>query len=223
MKRKIIITEDGSHTLHVPEWDEHYHSTHGAIRESQHVYIDAAMKPAMNTFTEIHLLEIGFGTGLNAFLTMIEATGHVPVFYTGIEAYPLNEEEIGVINYPELLHFDDSIFQALHVSPSNRDFIEIQPHFFLKKLYTLLQDISLPDNIYNTVYFDAFAPSVQPELWEKEIFDKIYRSMVPGGILSTYSAKGSVRRTMQETGFLVERLPAPAGKREMLRAKKPAF
>lgn len=220
MKREFIITEDGSHTLHVPELNEHYHSTHGAVQESRHVYIDAALKPALAIFSEIHLLEIGFGTGLNALLTMMATAGGTPVFYTGIEAYPLNAEESAMINYPEQLNQNRDIFLLLHQSPWNNGFAEIQQGFLLEKLQARLQDVILSNDKYNTVYFDAFAPSIQPELWEKSIFEKIYHAMAFEGILTTYSSKGSVRRTLQEVGFSVERIPAPAGKREMLRARK---
>jgi tRNA U34 5-methylaminomethyl-2-thiouridine-forming methyltransferase MnmC len=220
MKREIIITEDGSHTLHVPELNEHYHSTHGAIQESQHVYIEAGLKEALKSFSEIRLLEIGFGTGLNAALTLLAVNPEISVYYTGIEAYPLTREEIEAVNYPDLLDIDVSSFYHLHQVPWNKGFTQIASDFFLEKICDKLEIVNFPQNRYNVVYFDAFAPTVQPELWEKNIFEKIFAAMTFDGILTTYSAKGSVRRTMQEVGFSVERIPAPAGKREMLRARK---
>jgi tRNA U34 5-methylaminomethyl-2-thiouridine-forming methyltransferase MnmC len=220
MKREIILTQDGSHTLYLPEFDESYHSIHGAVQESQHVYINAALLAALPLFPEIRLLEVGFGTGLNALLTLLANNTHKTIYYCGIEAFPMIASEWQKLNYPEILQTDNKLFQALHDPAWNREYEKITPDFSLKKMETTLQAVSLPKNYFNVVYFDAFAPSVQPELWTNEIFEKIYASMSVGGILTTYSAKGSVRRTLQQTGFTVERLPAPTGKREMLRGVK---
>jgi tRNA U34 5-methylaminomethyl-2-thiouridine-forming methyltransferase MnmC len=218
MKRNIILTEDGSHTLYLPELQESYHSIHGAIQESQHVYINAALQAALPLFSEIRLLEIGFGTGLNALLTLLANTTGKKIYYCGIEAFPMTTSEVQNLNYSEILQMDNKLFQSLHDAPWNTEYEKITSAFYLKKLATTLQTVSLPENHFNVVYFDAFAPSVQPELWTNEIFEKIHASMTSDGIMTTYSAKGSVRRSLQQTGFTVERLPAPAGKREMLRA-----
>ena len=220
LKREIITTQDGSHTFYLPDMQESYHSIHGAVQESKHVYINAALMTALPLFSKIRLLEVGFGTGLNALLTLLENNTSKTIYYCGIEPFPMTESEIQQLNYSDILQIDNKLFQTLHDSPWNTDYEKITPTFYLKKMAITLQAFSLPENYFNVVYFDAFAPSVQPELWEKEIFEKIYASMSVGGILTTYSAKGNVRRTLQQTGFTVERIPAPAGKREMLRAMK---
>lgn len=220
MKREIIVTEDGSHTLRVPEMNEQYHSTHGAIQEARHVYIGFGLREALKNSSEICVLEAGFGTGLNAALTMLETNSGATVCYTGVEAYPLTQEEAAAMNYPELLEMDVALFQKLHQTPWNENFVEITPRFFLKKVLAKLENAVFPENYFDVVYFDAFAPNVQPELWTEDIFSKIFSAMASGGVLTTYSAKGSVRRVMQAAGFSVERLPAPAGKREMLRGRK---
>ena len=220
MYREIITTEDGSHTFYLSELCESYHSIHGAVQESNHVYISAALLPALSRFSEIHLLEVGFGTGLNALLTLLANNTQKTIYYCGIETFPMTASEIQNVNYPEILQTDRALFQALHNTSWDMEYEKISPTFYLKKLTIPLQDVSLPKNHFNAVYFDAFAPSVQPELWENEIFKKIHVSMSIGGIMTTYSAKGSVRRAWQQIGFAVERLPAPAGKREMLRAEK---
>jgi len=218
--RTITLTHDGSHTLYLPDVDESYHSVHGAVQEAKHVYINAALLAALPLSSEIRLLEVGFGTGLNALLTLLANNTQKKIYYCGIEAFPLTASEVQQLNYPKVLQIDHQLFQSLHEATWNAGYEKITPSFYLKKLAMTLQAVSLPENYFNVVYFDAFAPSVQPELWESAIFEKIYASISGGGILTTYSAKGSVRRTLQQTGFTVERLPAPAGKREMLRATK---
>jgi len=220
MNREIILTEDGSHTFYLPELQESYHSVHGAVQESRHVYINAALLAALPLFSEIRLLEIGFGMGLNALLTLLANTTEQKIYYHAIEAFPMTADEVQQINYPEILHIDPALFQSLHDAPWNTEYEKITPTFYLKKSALTLQAALLPNNYFNVVYFDAFAPSIQPELWTNEIFEKIYASMSVGGVIATYSAKGSVRRAWQQTGFVVERLPAPAGKREMLRGMK---
>ena len=220
MNREIILTEDGSHTFYLPELQESYHSVHGAVQESRHVYINAALLAALPLFSEIRLLEVGFGTGLNALLTLLTNTTEQKIYYHAIEAFPITADEVQQINYPEILHIDPALFQSLHDAPWNTEYEKITPTFYLKKSALTLQAALLPNNYFNVVYFDAFAPSIQPELWTNEIFEKIYASMSVGGVIATYSAKGSVRRAWQQTGFVVERLPAPAGKREMLRGMK---
>lgn len=217
--RRLEITADGSHTLFIPEMDEHYHSVNGAVQESRHVFIEAGWKHRLQekreTPAEIRILEIGFGTGLNAFLTLLEAerSGH-PVHYYSIERYPLEPETVRALNYGEGSYQDR--FQALHAAPWNEPAL-ITPRFTLHKILGDSNHCALPEKI-DLVYFDAFAPDKQPEMWNPGIFGKLYACMTPGALLTTYCAKGAVRRMMKEAGYSVERIPGPPGKREMLRA-----
>ena len=214
---EIKISEDGSSTLYRPDLDEHYHSIHGAIQESMHIFIDAGLRQYSER--QINILEIGFGTGLNTLLTILE-TENASVNYHSIEKFPVEYEIINLINYPEILGNKAKIwFDKIHEVSWNIEH-KITPTFNLQKIKSDLIDCVLPDNFYNLVYFDAFAPEKQPELWNIEIFDKIYNSMKDKGILTTYCAKGSVRRAMQACGFKVERIQGPPGKREMIRAVK---
>ncbi|WP_396635185.1 tRNA (5-methylaminomethyl-2-thiouridine)(34)-methyltransferase MnmD [Maribacter sp. R86514] len=219
MKREIITTGDGSKTIQIMDWQEQYHSKHGAIQEAYHVFI----KSGLDLFKdqELNILEIGFGTGLNAFITLIEyQKRNLQIKYTGVEAYPVSSEELDQLNYLEELNAisrkDD--FDLMHSSLWGQE-IKITSNFKLTKQQKLFKDIE-DINTYDLVYFDAFGARVQPELWTVEIFQIMFNAMKSGGTLVTYAAKGSVRRAMLEVGFLVERLPGPPGKREMLRAKK---
>jgi tRNA U34 5-methylaminomethyl-2-thiouridine-forming methyltransferase MnmC len=197
--------------------DEHYHSTFGALTESKHVFIEAGLRPALQKFDEIHLLEIGFGTGLNALLTLLNLKGK-RINYTAIEAFPLDDETIEELNFT-----NDSaskeIFHQLHNSSWNEK-NEIVPGFFLTKVNSKIEEHDLAQKHFNLVYFDAFGPEVQPELWTEEIFRKVADSMDSSGILTTYSAKGEIRRKLQKVGFEVERIPGPPGKRHMTRARR---
>ncbi|MFN8288840.1 MAG: tRNA (5-methylaminomethyl-2-thiouridine)(34)-methyltransferase MnmD [Chitinophagaceae bacterium] len=224
MERKIILTEDGSHSISVPALNVTYHSVHGAIAESQHVFIQAGLLDAqILEYTGVHsILEIGFGTGLNALLSFAEAEKHKNrIYYTALEPFPLEEEKINLLNYCDLLNRPDykPRFQKMH-DCGWEEMFEISAYFRLTKHRSALADLSAPDESFNIVYFDAFAPAAQPELWTKEAFEKLYRLMTPGGILVTYCSKGEVRRAMQAAGFMVEKIPGPKGKREMVRAKK---
>ncbi|MDR3338490.1 MAG: tRNA (5-methylaminomethyl-2-thiouridine)(34)-methyltransferase MnmD [Candidatus Symbiothrix sp.] len=213
--KKVIIesTADGSSTLFVPELDEHYHSINGAMQESRHVYIEAGFNQCMKP--EIHVLEFGFGTGLNALLTALEAEKRkVKVFYTGLEKFPLPQEIVEKLNYPGT---DRDLYPTIHQSEWAFP-VQLTPFFNLCKIQTDFSDFDFPE-FYDVVYYDAFAPDKQPEVWSQELFDKVFSSMNPGGMLTTYCAKGSVRRMMLQAGFCVERLPGPPGKREMLRVK----
>ncbi|WP_076547745.1 tRNA (5-methylaminomethyl-2-thiouridine)(34)-methyltransferase MnmD [Maribacter ulvicola] len=219
MKREIIITGDGSKTIQIMDWQEQYHSKHGAIQEAYHVFI----KSGLDLFKdqELSILEIGFGTGLNAFITLIEyEKRNLQVNYTGVEAYPVSAEELDQLNYLEELESlsrkDD--FDLMHAASWGQE-IEITSNFKLTKQQKLFKEID-DINTFDLVYFDAFGARVQPELWTVEIFQIMFNAMKSGGILVTYAAKGSVRRAMLEVGFRVEKLPGPPGKREMLRAKK---
>ncbi len=220
---KIIRTDDGSHTLSLPGKDEHYHSTYGALNESRHVFIAAGLREAMKMSSEtLSVLEIGFGTGLNALLSYNE-TKHAArkLRYTAIEAFPLEKEIWEKLNYPEMLQGEEShkIFDKMHRANWD-EAIGITPFFELKKLNADLRDFDAPAQSFDLVYFDAFAPDVQPELWTQDIFRKVCQMARPGGILVTYSCKGVVKRALKSAGFSIEKLPGPKGKREMLRARK---
>ncbi len=216
MKREIIITSDGSTTIHLPELNEQYHSKHGAINEAKHVFIKNGLDIIPSD--EISILEIGFGTGLNCFITFLETEKKIN--YVGVEAYPVDENEIKKLNYTSELNADDckDVFEKIH-NVSWEEKHEITNNFSLIKRKQFFKDIE-DKNTFNLIYFDAFGARVQPELWTEEIFKKMFDALKPNGVLVTYSAKGSVRRAMQSVGFLVERLEGPPGKREMLRGTK---
>ncbi|MCB0445597.1 MAG: tRNA (5-methylaminomethyl-2-thiouridine)(34)-methyltransferase MnmD [Gelidibacter sp.] len=219
MQRKIITTADGSNTIHLEDWNEHYHSVHGAINEAYHVFINAGLH--FVNLKKLSILEIGFGTGLNAFITLIEAEKqNLTVDYVGVEAFPIPSDEMTLLNYPEQLSAADKtpIFNTLH-TVSWEDTHTITSNFILTKQQKLFKEIR-DTNQYNLIYFDAFGARVQPELWTEAIFKIMFDALKDAGVLVTYSAKGSVRRALQAVGFSVERLPGPPGKREMLRAKK---
>lgn len=220
MKLEIRHSADGSATFYIPEMNEHYHSLNGAFTESKHVFIEKG-------FNFIHsdnpvVLEIGFGTGLNALLTAHYAAIHnKKVVYMAIDKYPLAEPLITQLNYETLIPEERRfLFKCIHDSLWNAP-VQITSEFQLLKIEA---DITSHDWIppagYNLVYFDAFGPDKQPEMWELNIFTKIYEHLQPNGILVTYSAKGEVRRRLMAAGFNVERLPGPPGKKEMLRAIK---
>ena len=216
---KLEQTADGSYTLYVPELDEHYHSVKGALTESQHIFIDMGLKHS--SVTTPHILEIGLGTGLNCVLTLLEAKeSQRNVHYTGIERYPLNEEIIRKLNYPSIIGKEcEEDYFAIHQAPWEED-VCLSPWFTLHKLEGDFTHYSFEQK-YDIIYFDAFAPEKQPEMWEQSLFDNLYQVLNEGGILTTYCAKGVVRRMLQTAGFKVERLPGPpGGKREILRAIK---
>jgi len=209
---------DGSKTLYVPALNEHYHSTFGALTESMHVFIRSGLHNALLQFDEIHLLEIGFGTGLNALLTLIEVKDK-KVFYTALEPFPIEPDTLINLNYDKL--FDPQeirLFEKIHQAAFDAK-CRITSGFELLKLKTTIQKATLPGK-YNLVYFDAFGPDVQPELWTASVFEKIAGWTAKGGILTTYSAKGEVRRNLQKAGFTVERIAGPPGKRHITRAVK---
>ena len=221
MTTRIETTADGSHTLYVPELHEHYHSTNGAVQESQHVFIDAGLRHCDKK--EIHVFEVGFGTGLNALLTLADIIGSdKTVFYTAIEAYPLPAGIVSQLNY-STQHFPylAKEFDLLHQSVWNSR-QQIAENFFLTKIegdLTSFDFSSLGDSM-DVIYYDAFAPDKQTDMWTQSLFDEMYSILHRGGILTTYCAKGVVRRMIQHSGFTTERLPGPPGKREMLRAVK---
>ena len=219
MKREIIQTLDGSTTIHIEEWDECYHSKHGAIQEAQHVFI----KNGLSLFENKHvsILEIGFGTGLNAFITFLEAKKlNQTIDYVGVEAYPISADEVLSMNYVAELNAanESAIFKTMHESNWGEE-INLSKDFSLikrKQFFEAIEDIEK----FDLIYFDAFGYRVQPELWSTEIFQKMYNALKPNSVLVTYAARGVVKRSMIEVGFSVEKLEGPPGKREMFRARK---
>lgn len=231
MKRTLLQTGDGSYTLHLPEWNEQYHSKHGAIAEALHVFIQEGLYywSSENPRMPVSILEIGFGTGLNALLTILKSENIPSVQYTGVEAYPLDIEEALLLNYntviedqycdkkadmPDLLQIYTQIHTCVWEKKNS-----ITDNFYLTKLQQKFSEISFV-SCFDIIYFDAFGIRVQPELWTEEIFQKMYDGLKENGVLVTYAANGNARRAMQAVGFTVERLPGPPGKKEMLRAIK---
>ncbi len=217
----MLTTDDGSTTLHIAEWNEQYHSKHGAINEAIHVFINAGLHNWLlkNKAPSISILEIGFGTGLNALLSLLDTKkNNIKVNYTSIEAYPLEEKEIALLNYASELGISTELFLKLHKTPwESKE--QITSNFNLhkqKKFFSEIDDIGL----YDLIYFDAFGIRVQPELWTEDIFNRMFNALKPNGILVTYAANGNARRAMKTVGFEVEKIPGPVGKREMLRAIK---
>lgn len=220
MKKQIIHTADGSSSIYLPDLDEHYHSRHGAIQEAYHVFI----RMGLDLFKEessVRILEMGFGTGLNCFITFLEAQRRgLEVQYTGIEAFPLKLQLVRELQHVKQLEAEafEGAYERLHASPWE-SLTEISEGFGLLKRKALFEDIAYKGG-FDLVYFDAFGARVQPDLWDERIFRSMYLALDKEGVLVTYAAKGSVRRAMQSVGFEVERLPGPPGKREMLRARK---
>lgn len=214
---KIITTKDGSHSLLNEQLNETYHSLHGAVQESNHVFIEKGLDVFVAKSKAIKILEIGFGTGLNALLTWQRVQSvQVSIEYTSLEAFPVPEEIWSELNYttaPE----EKTLFEKLHQAEWNRR-IEILPNFYLLKYHRTLQEINLEPKYFDLVYFDAFAPNKQPEMWELPVLQKVSESMKRGGIFVTYCAKGQFKRDLQSLNFQVETLQGPPGKREMVRA-----
>jgi len=220
MKRLVKQSADGSPTLYSEDFDEPYHSMNGAYTESMHVFIQHGLQahPVRN----IRIFEMGFGTGLNALLSLDEIlkSGRTAE-YTGLELYPLQEHELNQIDFsPFVSREAAACFLPMHHAGWG-SFIPVHPSFLFRKWLGDLLETNGPFE-FDLIYFDAFAPAVQPGLWSETVFEKLYRWLSPGGILTTYSAKGDVRRAMTAAGFRVERLAGPPGKREMLRASKPS-
>ncbi len=219
-ERSPLRTADGSLTLHIAQWDEPYHSRHGAVQESTHVFIKAGLEQVAKP--TIDVLEVGLGTGLNLLLTWVRCLeGKCAVNYTALEPYPVAKEHLEALG-----HADELAWPGLH-----EPFLEVMTGaagawqqgiggLRFRRLEGPVQDFA-EEAMVDVVYFDAFAPEKQPDMWTEEVFRRMFRALRPGGVLVTYCAKGEVRRTMQAAGFEVERLPGPPGKREMLRATRP--
>jgi len=218
---QIIDTQDGSHSILSEKFGVSYHSKYGAIQESMHVFIEAGLRYRMADSESLAVLGIGFGTGLNALLTCLEAENQkVKIDYTAVEAYPLPSEIIQKLNYTtELEHSpQDNFFHKIHDAEwENR--VAIHPYFSIKKNNMRFEEIGA-ENAFDVIFFDAFAPNSQPELWEATMFQKMYNALRPNGVLTTYCAKGIVKRTLKSVGFTIEAIPGPPGKREMTRALK---
>lgn len=223
MRREIQVTADGSHTIQVDGSEVTYHSKFGAIQESEHVYIGAGLQPFIGKADPIRVFEMGFGTGLNAFLAYLEARQEkVKIEYEAVEAFPLEREEYRQLNYAHVLRKRElsESFQMIHQAPWNKT-IRIGTLFTLVKHQARIEEFDT-DKKFHVIFYDAFAPSAQPELWTEELFAKMYDMLLPDGILTTYCSKGDVRRTLEAVGFDIEKLPGPRGKREMVRAFKPS-
>lgn len=217
MERKIITTLDGSTTIQLVDWDECYHSKNGAIQEAYHVFIKNGLHLMQGK--SVSILEIGFGTGLNALVTLLEAQkNNLTIDYTGVEAYPVSLEEAMAMNYTSQLQIEDSDFKVMHASPWE-EMIAISTTFKLtkrKQFFNQITDL----NQFDLIYFDAFGYQFQPELWSTEIFQKMFTALKEEGVLVTYAARGVVKRSMKEVGFTVTKVEGPPGKREMMIAFK---
>jgi tRNA U34 5-methylaminomethyl-2-thiouridine-forming methyltransferase MnmC len=224
---KIIATGDGSHSLLNLAMDETYHSRHGALRESQHVFIRQGLEHWRQLHPDaesVHIFEMGMGTGLNLLLTLENALRYTSLqyHYLTLEAYPLNSILAQQLNYPELLGDDTriiSLFREIHQSNWNRD-TQILPNFVLHKLHSRLEDYSPGEQTFDLLYYDAFAPNKQAELWTYEVMQNLHKMLRPGGVFVTYSAKGQLKRDLKSLGLVVETLDGPPGKAEMVRASK---
>jgi tRNA U34 5-methylaminomethyl-2-thiouridine-forming methyltransferase MnmC len=229
---RLIITGDGSHTLYVPSLNEHYHSVFGAVQESRHIYIGAGLNYPGPVSGSVNLLEVGFGTGLNALLTCLEAESlGIIVRYQSLEMYPLSVEMTSQLNFPEQMTSQiksgiemtsqtiPALFRKIHAAPWN-EWAEITEWFIVNKTHADLKTFVADPELFDLVYFDAFGPDVQPQMWTADIFRMLFRAMKPGAVLVTYSTKGVVKRNLKSAGFEIEKLPGPPGKREILRAAR---
>lgn len=217
---KIIQTKDGSNSLESTQFEATYHSIHGAIQETQTVFIDAALQYKAATQQELSILGIGFGTGLNAFMTYLEAQKQgLHIKYTAVEAYPISLETAQQLNYPTVLGVEAAQQQFLDLHQHSNTTISLSPTFEFCKQVSRFETLDYHE-AFDIIYYDAFAPSVQPELWEAPLLQKMYQALKPTGVLTTYCAKGVVKRTLKSLGFKVEGIPGPIGKREMTRAIK---
>jgi tRNA U34 5-methylaminomethyl-2-thiouridine-forming methyltransferase MnmC len=219
LKREIIQTDDGSTSIFLPDWNESYHSKHGAIQEAYHVFINSGLDLFKNK--TVSILEIGFGTGLNAFITLLESEQKSQfIDYVGVEAYPVSADEVVSMNFVSELNASGKqfLFDKMHSTKWEEKF-QISEYFDLTKRKQFFEEID-DENQFDLIYFDAFGYRVQPELWSTDIFRKMYNSLKQNGVLVTYAARGVVKRSMMEVGFIVEKLPGAPGKREMFRARK---
>lgn len=221
MKQELIVTGDGSKTIYLPELDEHYHSSHGALQEAQHVFIKHGLTTQAGDYVTI--LEMGFGTGLNALLTYFATEKrHQYIHYIGIESFPISQEIWEQMDYTAHSNDPDApaVYSKMHTSKWDEP-VALNELFVLEKRKSTLENTNLAAASIDLIYYDAFGPRVQPELWTLAIFEQLFNWLTPGGMLVTYCAKGQVKRDLKTAGFVVETLSGPPGKREMTRAKKP--
>lgn len=217
---KIIQTKDGSNSLESPRFGAMYHSIHGAIQETQTVFIDAGFVYKAQSKKPLSILGIGFGTGLNAFMTYLEANKQqIEIQYVGVEAYPISLELAKQLNYPSILNVPKEKEHFLKLHEQQDIVIELSPYFSFCKKVSQFEALTYQQQ-FDIIYYDAFAPSIQPELWKASLLSKMYEALKPTGILTTYCAKGIFKRTLKSIGFKVEGIPGPIGKREMTRATK---
>jgi tRNA U34 5-methylaminomethyl-2-thiouridine-forming methyltransferase MnmC len=225
MPIEVRSTRDGSHTLYNSDLDENYHSVHGAVQESIHVFIKAGLDYLLEIKKDIWVLEVGLGTGLNAWLTLNEVLHtDARIHYVGVEPFPIDQATVEQLNYPHFLHsseYRSRLFYQLHQAAWEK-FVQVTPEFELRKMPYTLEDFK-SQWIFDLIYFDAFAPSKHPDIWQKPMLQKLFDITAPGGILLTYCAKGQFKRDLKEIGWKVETLPGPPGKREMTRAVKPVL
>lgn len=220
VKRNVITTSDGSTSIKIEDWGETYHSIHGAIQEAKHVYINNGFERIQKD--KLRILEMGFGTGLNAFLTLVEARDvNKKVEYHSVEAYPVTEQEMKALSFTALYsqEEDEAMFQKMHYG--EWDVLnKISDDFSLYKMHSKFEDMLLTAGYFDLVYFDVFGYQFQPDLWSVDIFQKVYDALGEGGVLVTYACRGPIKRAMKEVGFRTEKVPGPPGKREMLVAFK---
>lgn len=219
MKREIILTQDGSTTIHLPDWQESYHSRHGAVQEAYHVFIQNGLNRI--SVKPLRILEIGFGTGLNALITAVEAQKrNWPIHFTSVEAYPVSQLEWSSMNFAQQLAQVQAVewFEKMHQCPWEVPYT-VHPEFTLCKRELRFEQIDFQDQ-FDLIYFDAFGYPSQPELWSQVQFERMYQALAAEGLLVTYAARSVIKRNMQAAGFRVEKHPGPPGKREMFVAFK---
>ncbi len=215
--QRVRITDDGFTTLFSAEFNQYYHSVRGALDETQRVYIELGLLAKMQETTNINILELGFGTGLNALVTALEASkNNLKVRYTSLEPFPISEEDVKLLNYQTAIEND--LLQKIHSTKWN-EYVEVSPNFSLNKVQVFMQSFSTEEK-FDLVYYDAFSPTSQPELWTSEMFNRVGSFLKKGGFLTTYSSKTTVRRAMEAAGFKVEKHVGIWGKREVVRAIK---
>lgn len=218
---ELLNTGDGSHTIRHVALNETYHSVHGAIQESRHVYIQEGLHYYLNKFrpSSIRLLEIGFGTGLNALLSWIdEKARNVRMTYHTVEAFPLPVDILSQLNYPDQLGKRAALcFKDLHDSPWDKE-VKLDDNFTIHKINMDIQSLKLEEGAYDIIYYDAFAPKIQPGLWEKSVLNNVIGGMALGGVLTTYCASGQFKRDLKDLNMSFDEVPGPPGKREMVRA-----
>ncbi|MBM3161033.1 MAG: tRNA (5-methylaminomethyl-2-thiouridine)(34)-methyltransferase MnmD [Bacteroidetes bacterium] len=217
MKLELKETKDGSHTLYVPELNEHYHSQHGAVQEALHVFINHGLKPLLHQNRPLNILEVGWGTGLNCLLTC-QHCGETNIDYTGVEAFPIQSSLHEKLNYVQSLKIPNELYKKMTDAPWEIE-TEITSNFHLTKVHATIQEWHTK-NSFDLIYFDAFGPRAQEEMWQIETLEKVVRMLRLGGVFITYCAKGQLKRDLKALGCYLETLPGPPGKREMTRASK---